>query len=135
MSRDTFLIVQLSDVHVRGKGERYKDIVDSNLMLEQAIEHLHKLDRKPDLVLLTGDLVDYGRPNEYANAVDILSALKGWGDAAEMVAGEYLSSTSGGMLLEAEYQNDHQHLLMRVLELKPGAVDPMMFDITKKSWK
>lgn len=67
--------------------------------------------------------------------LDILSALKGWGDADEMVAGGSLSSTSDGMLLEAEYQNDHQHLKMRVLELKPGAVDPKMFEITKESWK
>jgi hypothetical protein len=67
--------------------------------------------------------------------LDILSALKGWGEADEMVAGGSLSSTSGGMLLEAEYQNDHQHLKMRVLELKPGVVDPKMFDITKNSWK
>lgn len=44
-------------------------------------------------------------------------------------------STRGIMQLEAEYQNDHQHLKMRVLELKPGAVDPKMFEITKESWK
>ena len=39
------------------------------------------------------------------------------------------------MLLEAEYQNDHQDLKMRVLELKPGAVDPKIFKITKNSWE
>ena len=71
----SFLIAQLSDVHIRGKGERYKDIVDSNRMFSEAIEHLHALDRKPDLVILTGDLVDYGHANEYANAVELLSAL------------------------------------------------------------
>lgn len=44
-------------------------------------------------------------------------------------------STRGIMQLEAEVQNDHQHLKMRVLELKPAAVDPKMFEITKESWK
>ena len=69
------LIAQLSDVHVRPEGERYKGVADSNRMLQDAIEHLHGLDRPPDLVLVTGDLVDEGRPDEYANAVRLLDAL------------------------------------------------------------
>ena len=44
-------------------------------------------------------------------------------------------STRGTMQQEAEVQNDHQHLKMRALELKPGVVDPKMFEITKGSWK
>jgi len=44
-------------------------------MLAEAIAHLHGLDRRPDLVLLTGDLVDEGRPEEYAAARDILADL------------------------------------------------------------
>ena len=69
------LIAQLSDVHVRPTGQLYKGVADSNRMLGDAIEHLHGLDRRPDLVLLTGDLVDEGDPEEYASAVELLSAL------------------------------------------------------------
>jgi 3',5'-cyclic-AMP phosphodiesterase len=70
------LIAQLSDLHVRPAGELYKGVADSNGMLRQAIEHVQSLDQTPDLVLLTGDLVDEGHPEEYQSAVALLSALK-----------------------------------------------------------
>lgn len=69
------LIAQLSDIHVRPKGRLYKDVVDSNRMLVAAIEHLHGLDRRPDLVVVTGDLVDDGHPDEYSHAVELLDRL------------------------------------------------------------
>lgn len=70
------LIAQLSDLHVRPPGRLYKDVADSNRMLRDAIAHLHRLDRAPDLVLLTGDIVDEGRPEEYAHALALLSELR-----------------------------------------------------------
>lgn len=69
------LIAQLSDVHVRRRGELYRGLVDSNRMFAEAIEHLRGLDRRPDLVVLTGDLVDEGHADEYANACELLKAL------------------------------------------------------------
>jgi 3',5'-cyclic AMP phosphodiesterase CpdA len=53
----------------------YKGVADSNRMLREAIDHLQGLDRRPDLVLLTGDLVDEGHPDEYANALELLQPL------------------------------------------------------------
>lgn len=70
------LIAQLSDVHVRPRGKLYKNVTDSNQMLIAAIAHLHGLDRRPDLVLLTGDLVDEGQADEYAMAFEILASLQ-----------------------------------------------------------
>jgi 3',5'-cyclic AMP phosphodiesterase CpdA len=69
------LIAQLSDLHVRPEGCLYHDVVDSNRMLGEAIAHLACLDRMPDLVLITGDLVDEGRVEEYDAAHKILEAL------------------------------------------------------------
>ncbi|MEZ5660665.1 MAG: phosphodiesterase [Burkholderiaceae bacterium] len=69
------LIAQLSDIHVRPSGELYKGVADSNRMFSEAIGHLHGLDRRPDLVLLTGDLVDEGLPAEYASLRQLLSEL------------------------------------------------------------
>ena len=60
------LLAQISDLHVRPDGQLYKGVVDSNRMLQDAIAHLHGLDPRPDLVLITGDLVDEGDPAEYA---------------------------------------------------------------------
>ncbi len=66
------LVAQISDLHVRPVGQSYKDAVDSNRMFADAVEHLNRLDPRPDLVLITGDLVDEGLEAEYANLRDLL---------------------------------------------------------------
>jgi len=70
------LIAQLSDIHVRPRGLLYKGLVDSNRMFSEAIEHLQELDQSPDLVLLTGDLVDEGHPDEYEMVKELVRPLK-----------------------------------------------------------
>jgi 3',5'-cyclic AMP phosphodiesterase CpdA len=69
------LLAQISDLHVRPAGELYKDVVDSNAMCAAAIGHLNGLDPRPDLVLITGDLVDEGRTAEYDALRFLLSRL------------------------------------------------------------
>ena len=54
------LIAHLSDPHLRPRGQLYKGLVDSNAMFDLAVHHLNRLDPAPDLVLITGDLVDEG---------------------------------------------------------------------------
>lgn len=69
------LIAQLSDIHVRPAGQLYKGVVDSNAMFSQAIAHLQRLDQRPDLVLISGDLVDEGSAAEYDTLLDLLRPL------------------------------------------------------------
>ena len=69
------LIAQLSDPHVRPEGVLYQDVVDSNAMFARAIAHLNELDPRPDLVLLSGDLVDKGEAAEYAQLRKLLAGL------------------------------------------------------------
>lgn len=73
---DSLLVAQLSDLHVRPAGRLYKKVVDSNRMLVEAIDHLHGLDRRPDVVVLSGDLTDHGHAAEYEALRAILSALQ-----------------------------------------------------------
>ncbi len=68
-------IVQLSDPHVRPEGVLYQGVVDSNAMFAAAIAHVNALDQAPDLILLTGDLVDEGSPEEYAMLRRLLAGL------------------------------------------------------------
>lgn len=70
------LIAQISDVHVRPRGALYQGVVDSNRALVEAIGHLHGLDPRPDLVLITGDMVDHGDPAEYSQLMEILAGLQ-----------------------------------------------------------
>jgi 3',5'-cyclic AMP phosphodiesterase CpdA len=70
------LLAQISDLHVRPAGALYKDVVDSNAMCAAAIDHLNRLDPRPELVLITGDLVDEGIDAEYATLRSLLSELQ-----------------------------------------------------------
>ena len=70
------LIAQISDPHLRPSGALYQDEVDSNAALREAVDQLNRLSPQPDIVLLTGDVVDHGAADEYAVARDILSPLK-----------------------------------------------------------
>jgi len=70
------LIAQLSDPHVRPDGVLYQDVADSNAQFAAAIAQLHALDPRPDLVLLSGDLVDKGMPSEYAKLRELLDGLE-----------------------------------------------------------
>src|SRR5260370_23102190 len=69
------LIAQLSDPHVRPDGVLYQDVVDSNAMFAAALAHLNGLDPRPDLVLLSGDLVDKGEAGEYGNLRELLAGI------------------------------------------------------------
>jgi len=69
------LIAHLSDPHVRPDGVLYQGVVDSNAQFAAAIAHVNALDPRPDLVLLTGDLVDHGRADEYAMLARLLAPL------------------------------------------------------------
>ncbi len=69
------LIAHLSDPHVRPEGELYQGVVDSNAQFAAAIAHVNALDSRPDLVLLSGDLVDHGHADEYRMLARLLADL------------------------------------------------------------
>ncbi len=60
------LIAQLSDMHLRPEGQLLYDRIDTGAYLERAVAHVLTLDPRPDVVIMTGDLVEAGKPEEYA---------------------------------------------------------------------
>ncbi len=70
------LIAQLSDPHLRPPGQLYQGLVDSNTMFLAALRQLEALDPRPDLVLVSGDIVDTGAPEEYALASELLARIR-----------------------------------------------------------
>lgn len=74
-SRDAMLLAQITDCHIRLPGKLLYGALDTAPYLVRAIAALNALDPRPDLVLLTGDLVDHGDPAEYARLREILAAL------------------------------------------------------------
>ena len=69
------LIAQISDLHFRPPGQLYQGLVDSNALFAGALRHLAALDPQPDVVLLTGDVVDEGLDAEYTVARAMLAKV------------------------------------------------------------
>lgn len=70
------LIAQITDLHLSVEGGRiYGGRVDANAMTRRAVERLNDLSPQPDLVLVTGDIVDHGTAEEYAVARGILDTI------------------------------------------------------------
>lgn len=69
------LIAQISDLHIRPRGQLAYGVSETNLFAEHAIHALLRLDPRPDCVLVTGDLTDCGLEEEYAIVAELLSRL------------------------------------------------------------
>lgn len=69
------LICQISDLHIKAEGGLLGKVVDTAAMFRTCIAHVGTLPQRPDAVLLTGDLVELGRPEEYALLRELLAPL------------------------------------------------------------
>ncbi len=70
------LIAHLSDPHLRPRGVLYQGLVDSNAMFEAAVRCLNTLPQRPDVIIMSGDLVDEGTAEEYAHARELLAPIR-----------------------------------------------------------
>lgn len=70
------LIAQITDTHVQLPGGLLDRNYDTAGHLERAVHHLNALTPQPAVVLLTGDTVDAGSPDEYGRLREILSPLQ-----------------------------------------------------------
>ena len=66
---EPFLLVQLSDPHVR------EDDAEPERMLADAVRRVAAMDPAPGAVLLTGDLTEHGYAHEYARVREVLAPL------------------------------------------------------------
>ena len=69
------LIAQVTDPHIKQEGRLAYKKIDTAANLAACVEHLLNLVEKPDLILMTGDLTDFGRPQEYALVRRLLAPL------------------------------------------------------------
>ncbi len=69
------LIAQLTDTHIRLPGTLAYDVVDTAVFLEAAVRHILALTPRPDAVIVTGDLTDFDKAEEYARFQQILAPL------------------------------------------------------------
>jgi Icc protein len=69
------LIAQISDFHVVARGKLAFGQIDTNDALAAVIARLNSLRPSPDLVVMTGDLVNDGLPEQYEMLRDLLRPL------------------------------------------------------------
>jgi 3',5'-cyclic AMP phosphodiesterase CpdA len=71
----TTFLVQLTDLHIREPGRLAYGRIDTAPYLTQAVQSVLALRQPPDAVVLTGDLTDFGRPDEYAYLARLIEPL------------------------------------------------------------
>jgi 3',5'-cyclic AMP phosphodiesterase CpdA len=70
------LLAQITDTHIKADGKLAYGKVDTAAYLARAVEALNALHPRPDLVVVTGDLVDFGRVAEYERLRALLAPLR-----------------------------------------------------------
>lgn len=70
------LIAQISDLHIKAPGSLAYGKVDSAVALTHCVAALNRLVPRPDLVVISGDLVDTPTEAEYAHLIDLLAPLQ-----------------------------------------------------------
>jgi 3',5'-cyclic-AMP phosphodiesterase len=70
------LIAQISDLHIKPRGELAYGQVDTAAALMRCIRELNRLAPRPDLVVMSGDLVDAPLPAAYDHLVTLLAKLE-----------------------------------------------------------
>jgi len=66
------LIAQLTDLHVRPRGQAANRVAETNMFVERAFRAVAAFTPRPDAILLTGDLTECGLDAEYANQAQMI---------------------------------------------------------------
>jgi 3',5'-cyclic-AMP phosphodiesterase len=71
----TFIVGQISDLHIKRPGKLSYEVVDCAAMLARCVDEILRLPQRPDILVITGDLVDFGRIEEYEHLRRLLAPL------------------------------------------------------------
>ena len=72
----TTLLAHLTDLHIREPGKLAYGRIDTAAHLKTAVQSVLRLPQQPHAVVLSGDLVDFGRVDEYAHLRELLRPLQ-----------------------------------------------------------
>ncbi len=76
MTTSSVLVAQITDLHIKRPGEKAYGTVDTAAALSRCVSHLNSLQPRPDVVVISGDLVDTGTDEEYAHLKRLLALLE-----------------------------------------------------------
>lgn len=69
------IIAQITDLHIREPGKLAYKRINTAPYLERAVKAIATLKQKPDALVITGDLCDFGREQEYQHLNSLLAGL------------------------------------------------------------
>jgi 3',5'-cyclic AMP phosphodiesterase CpdA len=69
------LIAHITDLHIKAVGRLAYRVVDTASYFSACVDSLRQLRPKPNLLLMTGDLADAGRPEEYERLKVLMQPL------------------------------------------------------------
>jgi 3',5'-cyclic AMP phosphodiesterase CpdA len=69
------ILVQLTDLHVRPRGQPAMRSCETNMLTERALRAVRDFRPRPDAVVITGDLTHNGRVAEYRALAEMLARL------------------------------------------------------------
>ena len=70
------LVVQISDTHVVERGTLLYGMADTARHLAETVSEINAMRPQPDIVLITGDLVEHPGPTTYSHFRDLIAPLK-----------------------------------------------------------
>lgn len=85
----TTFLVQLTDLHIREPGRLAYGRIDTGPYLRRAVAAVLALRQRPDAVVITGDLSDFGRAAEYAHLAELLAPLDRQGMPVYLLPGNH----------------------------------------------
>lgn len=76
MADTQFTLVQISDLHIKAAGQLTYKVVDTYHALQQVTDQINRMSPSADAVVITGDLTDFGRDDEYRQVRQLLDTLQ-----------------------------------------------------------
>jgi 3',5'-cyclic AMP phosphodiesterase CpdA len=70
------LLVQISDTHIVERGTLLYGMADTARHLAETVSEINAMRPQPDMVLVTGDLVEHPGPTTYSHFRDLIAPLK-----------------------------------------------------------
>jgi len=70
------LLVQITDTHILPPGEILYGSIDTALHLAETVQCINRMRPAPDVVLITGDLVEQGDRESYQHFIDLIKPLE-----------------------------------------------------------
>ncbi|GAA1967364.1 phosphodiesterase [Microbacterium deminutum] len=112
------VLLHLSDTHLRAAGSRLFDVVDATARLRTALQAIEASGATPDGIVFTGDLVDLGESDAYAELRAVVEPLAARLDTRVFwVMGNHDDRTAFRSQLLGEHTGDPMRPIDRVDEL------------------